>query len=296
MSDIKKPMLAETCEDLASLKFPVLATPKLDGIRCLVIGGRALSRKFKEIPNRHIQKLVSQLPEGLDGELMLRWRLDEGYPTFQAVTSAVMSEDGEPEFVYNVFDYVKNGLAYPYSARMNDLEALELPDFVQKILPVSIGNLRQLGMFESEVLRLGYEGVMVRSYESPYKCGRSTVKEGYLLKIKRFKDSEAVVLGFTERMHNENTATKDELGHTKRSSAKSGLVPAGTLGTLVVRDTKSNVQFEIGTGFDDLLRKTIWQNQTAYLTRLVKYKSQEIGTKDKPRFPVFLGFRDARDL
>lgn len=304
MTEIKKPMLAETCEDLVSLKFPVLATPKLDGIRCLVIGGKALSRKFKEIPNRYIQKLVSQLPEGLDGELMLKsffcnedplcQKLHE--PTFQQVTSAVMSEDGEPDFVYNVFDYVSADLRLPYNWRMSTLAELKLPEFVSKILPVSIGNLFQLGLFELECLRTGYEGVMVRSYESPYKCGRSTVKEGYLLKIKRFKDSEAIILGFTERMHNENTATKDELGHTKRSSAKSGLVPAGTLGTLVVRDTKSSVQFEIGTGFDDALRKTIWQNQTAYLTRLVKYKSQEIGTKDKPRFPVFLGFRDERDL
>lgn len=295
-TEIKKPMLAETCEDLASLKFPVLATPKLDGIRCLVIGGKALSRKFKEIPNRYIQKLVSQLPEGLDGELMLRWRMDEGYPTFQKVTSAVMSEDGEPEFVYNVFDYVKNGLAYPYSARMNDLRALVLPEFVEKILPESIGNLQQLEAYEAAALANGYEGVMVRSYESPYKCGRSTVREGYLLKIKRFKDSEATIIGFTPRMHNTNEATVDELGHTKRSSAKVGLVATAYLGTLKVVDVKSGVEFEIGTGFDDAMRKNIWENKMEYLGRTVKYKSQEIGTKDKPRFPVFLGFRDERDM
>lgn len=296
MGLIKKPMLAATCEDIASLKFPVLATPKLDGIRCLVIGGKALSRKFKEIPNRYIQKLVSQLPEGLDGELMLRWRMGEGYPTFQKVTSAVMSEDGKPEFVYNVFDYVPTAIQLPYNYRMAVLDELKLPEFVTKILPISIDNLSQLGMFEAICLRDGFEGVMVRSLESPYKCGRSTVREGYLLKIKRFKDSEAVILGFTERMHNGNEATKDELGHTKRSSAKAGKVPAGTLGTLVVRDISTQVQFEIGTGFDDSLRQTIWEHKDTYVARLVKYKSQEIGTKDKPRFPVFLGFRDEMDL
>lgn len=293
---ITKPMLAETCEDFSSLKFPVLATPKLDGIRCLVIGGKALSRKFKEIPNRYIQKLVSQLPEGLDGELMLRWRMDEGYPTFQQITSAVMSEDGEPEFVYNVFDYVKNGLAYPYSARMNDLRALVLPEYVQKVLPVSVGDLEQLEDTEKLYLKAGYEGVMVRSYEGPYKCGRSTVREGYLLKIKRFKDAEARVMGFVARMHNTNEAKKDELGHTKRSSAKAGLVAMETLGTLVVEDVKTGVIFEIGTGFDDATRKEIWTHPAKYRNRLVKYKSQEIGTKDKPRFPVFLGFRDRRDI
>lgn len=292
MSEIKKPMLAETCEDTAALKFPVLATPKLDGIRCLVINGQALSRKFKEIPNAYIRRLVGNLPSGLDGELMLR----DITATFQKVTSAVMSEDGQPDFIYNVFDYVQGDLKYPYNARMISLETLKLPDFTKKILPVSIGNLEQLEDFEAECLAAGYEGVMVRSYEGPYKCGRSTVKEGFLLKIKRFKDSEAIVLGFTERMHNANKAEKDELGHTKRSSAKAGLVPAGTLGTLVVKDVASGVTFEIGTGFDDGLRNDIWQNKNQYLTRLVKYKSQQVGTKDKPRFPVFLGFRDERDL
>jgi DNA ligase-1 len=297
MSEIKRPMLAETCDDIAKLQFPVLATPKLDGIRCLVLGGKALSRKFKEIPNRHIQKLVSQLPEGLDGELMLRPTCDSGQQaTFQQVTSCVMSEDGEPDFVYNVFDYVSTDLKVPYEMRMQILKRLELPKFVEKILPIEIANVEELEETERVYLQEGFEGVMVRSLNGPYKCGRSTVREGFLLKIKRFKDSEAKILGFTPRMHNINEATKDELGHTKRSSAKAGLVATAYLGTLKVVDAKSNVEFEIGTGFDDALRKHIWDNQPEYLGKLVKYKSQEIGTKDKPRFPVFLGFRDQRDM
>ena len=290
--NITKPMLAETCEEVTTLQFPVLATPKLDGIRCLVIGGRALSRKFKEIPNRYIQGLVSKLPEGLDGELMLR----DPKATFQAVTSAVMSEDGEPDFIYNVFDYVTDDLKYPYNARMGQLEALKLPGFVKKVLPLSIGNLLQLEVFESECLSDGYEGVMVRSYAGPYKCGRSTVREGFLLKIKRFKDAEAKVIGFVERMHNGNVAKIDELGHTKRSSHKENMIPMDTLGALVVKDIKSNIEFEIGTGFDDKLRGKIWAYRSDFMNAIVKYKSQEIGSKDKPRFPVFLGFRDERDM
>ena len=46
---ITKPMLAGKCERPDALNFPVLATPKLDGIRCLKIGGRALTRSFKPI-------------------------------------------------------------------------------------------------------------------------------------------------------------------------------------------------------------------------------------------------------
>ncbi len=195
-----------------------------------------------------------------------------------------------------VFDYVVDHLSTPYKARMLILQTLEVPEFVQKILPTVISTHPNLKTFEEKCLRHGYEGVMIRSFDGPYKCGRSTVREGFLLKVKRFKDSEAEILGFTPRMHNTNEATVDELGHTKRSSAKAGLVATAYLGTLKVRDIKSGVTFDIGTGFDDALRKEIWDNKDVYKNKIVKYKSQEIGTKDKPRFPVFLGFRDRRDL
>ena len=41
---------------------------------------------------------------------------------------------------------------------------------------------------------------------APYKQGRSTVREGYLLKVKTFLDDEATVVRFEERMHNGNEA------------------------------------------------------------------------------------------
>jgi DNA ligase-1 len=292
MNRITKPMLAETCKNFAALRFPLLATPKLDGIRCIVKDGKALSRKFKEIPNRYIQGLVSQLPDGLDGELMLR---DEK-ATFQAVSSAVMSEDGEPDFVYCVFDYCPSALTERYAARMELLRALDLPPFVMKILPATIANQKDLEHFEAACLSGGFEGVMVRDPHGPYKCGRSTEKEQWLLKIKRFNDAEAEVIGFEERLHNTNEATIDELGHTKRSSHKANLVGTRTLGSLQVRDLKTGVAFSIGTGFDDALRQEIWNRRDFYLGKLVKYKSQPTGVKEAPRFPVFLGFRDARDL
>lgn len=287
---IKKPMLADTCEDASALSYPVLASPKLDGIRSLKIGGEALSRKFIAIPNKHIQELFKSLPDNLDGELMVSGQ------TFNQIQSAVMSEDGEPNIEYWVFDYVSSGIATPYHTRMEELAALKLPSWCVKVIPKLINNADELMKYEAECLAQGYEGVMVRSLEGPYKCGRSTVKEEYLLKIKRFKDSEAIVLDLQERMHNGNEAQKDAFGRTKRSSHKANLVPDGTLGKFVVRDLKSNVEFDIGTGMDDALRQEIWDHKKKYIGKIVKYKYQEAGMKDKPRFPVFLGFRDPRDM
>ena len=50
-----KPMLAALCEDVTKLRYPVIASPKLDGIRALVIDGQLVSRTLKPIPNRYVQ-------------------------------------------------------------------------------------------------------------------------------------------------------------------------------------------------------------------------------------------------
>ena len=69
---ITKPMLAGKCTDKGKIRFPVLATPKLDGVRCLMINGKALSRRFKLIPNPYIRKEIEKyFPDGCDGELMI---------------------------------------------------------------------------------------------------------------------------------------------------------------------------------------------------------------------------------
>jgi len=143
--------------------------------------------------------------------------------------------------------------------------------------------------------------VMIRDPQGPYKNGRSTEREGWLLKLKRFVDSEARVTGFVEQLHNANEATINELGSTARSSAKAGLVPAGTLGKFLAVDVNGRfpgLELKIGTGkgLTLALRNEIWNNQAKYMGKLVKYRFQEIGVKDAPRIPVWLGFRDPDDM
>lgn len=287
---IQKPMLAVDAGDISTLKYPLYATPKLDGIRCMKVNGEIVSRTFKPIPNHYIREtLKSILPEGADGEICLRTDM-----SFSAVSSAVMREEGKPDFIYYMFDLYSNK---PYLARMEIMVSLSLPRmFVDKLLPVEINNYEGLLEFEERCLKRGYEGIMVRTGDSPYKFGRSTRKEGYLLKVKRFTDSEAEVIGFTERMHNANEAKKDAFGRTERSSHAENMEPMDTLGALQVRDIKSGVEFEVGTGFDDATRQEIWDNKMDWLFKVIKYKSQKSGEKDKPRFPVYLGVRDSIDM
>ncbi len=292
---ITSPILAGKVESLSDIKYPVLATPKLDGIRCLVIKGNAVSRNFKPIPNNNIRRKIEQIcPDNVDGEIIIPKQ------PFSNITSIVMTEDEqEHNFEYHVFDYVKHKLEKSYQDRLKDLAELHFKidnDHFRPLFPQTINNKEELLEFETQCLKAKYEGVIIRSPDGPYKCGRSTLKEGYLLKLKRFKDSEAVILALEEKMHNTNKKEKDAFGHSKRSSHQDNMIPVNTLGTIVVKDIHSGKEFRIGSGFDDNLRKEIWNNKNKYVGKLIKYKYQKVGMKDLPRFPVLIGFRDKNDL
>lgn len=279
-------MLAEKVE-LAAVKYPVLCSPKLDGIRCIIRSGVALSRTLKEIPNRFVANLLRICPDNLDGELIIP------HQTFNQIQSSIMSEDGEPNFEYHVFDIISDK---PYNVRVTELSTMKLPVFCKKVLPHVFNNEDDLLEYERECVEdYDYEGIMLRSPTGPYKFGRSTLKQGYLLKLKRFEDAEAVVVEFEEMMHNENLLETDARGYAKRSSKKEGMVPAGILGAFVVRMPNGKT-FNVSTGMTMEQRRDYWNTRDTLVGTLVKYKFQGVGTKGLPRFPVFLGFRHPDDL
>ena len=290
MSQIQKPMLAGNY-DASKAKFPYIATPKIDGIRFLMVNGVAVSRTFKPIRNNYLQRVLSEtLPDGVDGEITVG-------DTFQSSTSGVMSIEGEPDFKVWLFDYVDphQDEILPYYLRI--LNFPTFPNNGQYILlsGTTIKNQEELDTYEGICLEEGYEGIMLRDPMGTYKFGRSTVRDNILLKVKRFIDDEAVVIGFKEKMHNENEAQKDAFGRTKRSSSILGLVGANTTGAIIAENKKGQV-VEVGSGLNDLMRDEIWNNKHKYLGRLVKYKYFPQGVKELPRHPVFLGFRDEEDL
>ena len=137
---------------------------------------------------------------------------------------------------------------------------------------------------------------MVRSLGGTYKFGRSTLKDGILGKLKRFSDADYEVVGYQERMRNDNAAIKNALGHTERSSHKENKCGRGDLGALVLR-TAEGLEFTCGTGFNDADRAALWEiRDTSLIGRWAKVKSFLIGVKDLPRFPVFISFRHEDDL
>lgn len=297
-----RPLLAATCDDdnFAQLKFPLLASPKLDGIRCLVRDDILVSRSLKPIRNKALQAFFdwSEL-NGIDGEIIV------GEPTdrecFRRTTSAVMSENGNiQDFTFYVFDnFLARG---DFKRRYQDLQMqfADDPYEINALRHTTITNPSELESYEQTQIAKGFEGVMLRSPEGGYKYGRSTFNEGILLKLKRgqLRNGDAEIVGFTERLHNTNEAVIDNLGLQKRNVQKSGMVGRGDLGAFEVRDLSTGFEFKIGTGvgLNDALRTQVWANRESYLSRIIRYEWFQYGGYDKPRFPQFIAFRDKEDI
>ena len=295
MIGFKGPLLAADAKGI-ELKFPVIASPKIDGIRCSIINGEAMSRALKPIQNNHVRRLLEQhssVLNWLDGELLVG-------DAFNGTQSGINSIKGTPDFTYHIFDRIEAGV--PFHERFKSLQQVELPPFCKIVQHIPIHSQERLDAYYEEMLLAGLEGIMLRDPYGRYKCGRSTEKEGILFKLKPFEDSEARIIGFEELMHNANEAKINALGLSQRSTHKDGKVPGNTLGKFLVVGTQEEhynaVEFAIGTGkgLTHPLRQEIWNNREAYLGKLIKFKYQKIGSIDKPRIPIFLGFRDESDL
>jgi ATP-dependent DNA ligase len=293
-----KPMLAgKAPSDLYKLKFPLLVSPKLDGVRVVVIDGVVMSRNLKPIPNGRVQRRFGRKRfSGLDGELIVGSPMDHN--CFRNTTSGVMAKGGEPDVQFHIFDrFSKPELPYKFRMELNSFDSVfEACDDFLLVPHYEVGEVQELLSWENAFLRNGYEGLMIRSLHGTYKFGRSTTREGGLLKLKRFDDSEAVIHDVEELMHNDNELTEDALGRAKRQSLKENLRPAGMLGALCVQDVHTGIKFSVGTGFNDNERRQLWATRKSIIGKVIKYRFFPTGSKDKPRFPTYLGFRDSIDF
>lgn len=302
MSKFPKPMLATNVEDFAAIRFPKLGSPKLDGIRATAHDGILRSRSLKDIPNVHIQEKLADIAKkypGLDGELIT------GAPSGEGVydrTRRVVMESGKKtnadDTKWYIFD---RQIAGDYAHRYNHILNIE-DDGVIIVPHLTISNLEELMSFEEACIEKGYEGVMLNSLYDEYKHGRSSEKEGILLKVKRFVDAEARIVGCYPEYENTNVATTNELGRTARSAAKDGKVAKDTLGGFEVRSingTFDTVLHDVAVSpMTHAERKAVWEDYKAgkVIGKILTYKYFPVGSEAKPRHPLFKGWRDAKDM
>ena len=291
---LKAPSRPLTEEEIANLQFPVWASLKKDGIRGLTHPQLGLvSGKFLPIPNHYIRETVNDwgVPF-LDGELVIPGA------TFNENQSIIMSKQHprQKEFQFLVFDNFECPTSN-YEQRMVRAQyfctAANKPE-LNFLSQSYICSKEELYGYEEGAVQLGEEGVMIRRANvcDYYKSGRSTLREGFLLKIVRHVRDEATIVGLIEQNENCNVATIDELGHTKRSKHQDNLIGKNTLGAFLVNWRGHRMRIGTGEGLTDHWRKQIWLHPYDYMGKTITFKYKPHGMKDVPRHPIFVGFRE----
>ena len=311
-----KPTLAATLDPMDDpdvfdkLVFPLVASPKYDGIRGIGIGGRLKSRSLLDLPSCQVQELFGHLTH-FDGEVIAGDPCD-GEDAYNRTQSFVMSRDKpHDDLRFYVFDWADEAEADTNYGHRHALlrAAVESLNRTDVILVESriVNSLDEFLAAEEEYIEQGFEGIMARNPFSGYKHGRGALGnpkkpkpiDQCLMKYKRFEDFEACIVGFVEGETNTNEKLRDELGHAKRSSAKEGMVPANTLGKFLAEfgtpDGNDVAQIPCGVIKHDQ-RKHIWDNQHLYLGRTIKVRHFPFGAKDGLRLPRCVGFRDPIDM
>lgn len=290
-----KPMRAEDAV-LEKLRFPLIIQPKIDGVRAVYLDNFS-ARTLKPFANKHVRRVFSNpIFRGLDGELAAD---EPTHPDLcRMTTSAVTTIEGAPSLTWWCFDYVTEGtITLPYSDRLDWLKSKvygDLADWVDvRFIPYEhCDSLDDLLVYEEAWLDAGFEGLIIRDPNGKYKQGRSTVREQGLLRLKRFIEEDAVILGFEEAEENLNEAKINALGRTERSSHQANKRGKGMVGTIIARDVKTGDEIRVGPGtLKHEERIAIFQQQDRYIGHQFKYKQFPKGRKDKPRFPTFFSWR-----
>lgn len=321
---MRKPMLAAKVKphEIDKLVFPLVAQPKIDGYRGMLSDGKLYTRKGIRWPNEYIRDAIELAASEigftsglLDGEIIV-----DGVG-FNEGGGKMRKGDAKPVFRFVVFDAFgdlptkRNGgliIGGADSYRIRLVGAEQIAKWMKKAgAPVEcidsamVLNERQLEIYESRVLALGYEGVCLRNLDGPYKQGRSTIREGYLTALKRFVDAEAEIVSTYEQMENTNEAGEHNTGGTKRSRKKEGLVPKGILGGVECRWPKGSPyfgkpNFSVATfkGMTLVDRERLWKVRDQLVGKKLTVMFQEHGMKEDgaPRIPVGKWIREEWDL
>jgi hypothetical protein len=306
---IKEPMLcaslmkpseehtnANILSAMNKLKYPVLASLKKDGIRAINLGDLA-SRTLKKIPNESLREWAfHNVCYGFDMEL---WNPELRYDEIESIVMS--NQHSKSDMIqFHILDWWGSKVGHDHYIHRIDSICKWYQSFCESEkgyrrikfeYPTQCNNSSQLFKFFTEVEQLQGEGICFRSFHSPYKEGRSTLQEQYLVKLSRYERSEVTIIGFEEQTCNINPKQKNFVGKEKPSSAGAGL-GKGILGAFKVRDN-NGLEFTVGggPGLTNELRADIWANQEGYLGKQMTIKSKVHGEKVKPRSPQWIGFR-----
>lgn len=278
------------------VNYPVRVEPKLDGLRCVAVKANGVVTMYTR--NGTVLDTLPTIKNALeaadydnvvlDGEAM-----GEDWNESASILMARKTKKDDSSIAYNVFDAVmlpdwaQQTCNVPYHERLKLVEAIvklvpvaiETTDAViRQVNGATVANEKELMNFYSDTMGHGYEGIMLKDLNAPYRFKRSDA----ILKMKPVVTYEGVIVG-----HYEGRAG------TKREGFFGGfevVLPNG-------------VVTRLGGGFNDKLRAEIQLDIASFVGRIVEVEGQPDPmttdglTKDgRVRFPVFLRMRDVSDV
>lgn len=278
--------------------FPKFVSMKYDGVRAIFKNGELLARSLKPIGNVQLKEKYEKLLDySKEHDVIFDGEFYSHELSFQEITSIINSDDKEVpgDIKFHCFDMVvKEKYDEDFNFRLSNMNiTLEQFDSVVIVEQTNVYNIDEVETCFESALKQGFEGLILRDPLGKYKCGRSTVNEGLLLKVKPFETFDSKVIEVIERQENLNESQTNELGRSFKRNTKDDKKKTG-IASCLVTEYDGN-EFRVTLTGDEDFRKEIWDNKEKYIGKMFEYKGMKIGMKDVPRHPVFLHWRKDKD-
>lgn len=299
-----KPMLAPNEKvDLSTLNYPLLASTKLDGIRCIFKDGEILSRSLKQIQCKQLRERLEPIRKfSEENNIIFDGEIYSSELSFQSITHFVMTQDlGDEELPTSVkfycFDSIEdNKIDVPFKQRAEfaTLCMMRFPDIAFPVEQVKVDNAEEVNDFFERVLKENYEGLILRDPNGTYKYGRGTLKESLIFKVKPFLDFDGQIIDVIQATEvNEDAEKKiNELGRSVTSKKKGERHTIEKASAFMVKYEGKDLKVVLS--MTDEEKEEVWENRDSYLGRWISYKGMLVGSKDVPRHPVMLRFREPK--
>lgn len=257
---------------LATWEPPFIVQPKYDGVRCRAVPIQTgvsdtymlLSSEENVIHSvPHINQALTDLylQSELDGELYCHGMSFEEIVSITSRTVNVHSDYSKVQF--HIFDIINE---LPQMKRQILVDNLRDMHPNLQIAPFWIcTSLDDIMKTYDHLIKLGYEGIIVRNIHAPYERKRSTM----VMKFKPKKEDTYEIVGGVEEVSIEGE-------------------PKNSLGALVVKSGDGNT-FQVGTGLTRDQRVSLWKDIQSIKGKSAKIQYQHLTSGKKvPRFPVFV--------
>lgn len=279
----KKPMLCKVLDktDKKLTEKSWLSSYKHDGVRCLLfwkdgeIHTSSRGGQNYDIPATYIRKdpfICRLLSENddliLDGELYKHgWNLNK----ISGLCRKETLEEDHKKLKFHCYDIVDENRAFKFRAIELGRIQRECPNDSRLVIVnhIPVQGLEQIMNQHNKAVSEGYEGLVIRDPEMPYKCG---ARDNRMLKIKEFSDGEFKILGLVEGLREEDMCFLMETTEGYQFKAK----PIGT------REDKQWYREHI--------------NEIIGKLGTIKYFGMTNTECPVPNLPVFKSLRTATDL